>query len=92
MPKQKFGIEMPFAQRVLAVVQEIPKGTTLTYKEVAQLAGSPRAYRAVGRVMSKNFNPAIPCHRVIRSDGRLGGYNRGGIETKKCILAKEKAN
>jgi len=43
-------------------------------------AGSPRVYREVGNILNKNFNPTIPCHRVIRSDGKLGGYNRGAEE------------
>lgn len=57
-----------FAQKVRAVVAKIPRGSTMTYGEVARRAESPRAARAVGSLMSKNFNPTIPCHRVIRSD------------------------
>lgn len=75
-----------FAKRVLAVVRNIPRGKTLTYKEVAKQAGRPRAYRAVGNILKKNFNPEIPCHRVIRSDGKLGGYNRG--TRKKAVLLR----
>jgi O-6-methylguanine DNA methyltransferase len=78
-----------FSQKVLEVVSKIPKGITLTYKEVAVLAGSPKAFRAVGNVLNKNFDPAIPCHRVVRSDGRTGGYNRGS-EKKKMLLENEK--
>ena len=81
-----------FAERVRAVVAKIPKGETLTYKQVAEAAGSPNAARAVGTVMSKNFDPAIPCHRVVRSDGTPGGYNRGGSEKKQALLAQEKIN
>lgn len=44
----------------------------------------------IGMIMSQNLNPEVPCHRVIRADGKLGGYNRGGIEAKACILAREK--
>lgn len=66
-----------FREKVLAVVKEIPKGSVLTYKEVALRAGSPKAFRAVGNILNTNYNPAIPCHRVIRSDGTTGGYNRG---------------
>ena len=80
-----------FKQRVLDIVSKIPKGKTLTYGQVATLAGSPRAFRAVGMIMSKNFNPDIPCHRVIRADGEIGNYNRGGRNTKLEILRKEKA-
>lgn len=72
------------------VVAAIPEGRTLTYKEVAQMAGSPKAYRAVGNILNKNFDPAIPCHRVIRSDGAGGGYNRGS-ENKIEILEREGA-
>ena len=80
-----------FKQRVLAVVKEIPKGSTLTYKQVAQLAGCPNAARAVGMIMSKNGDPKVPCHRVIRSDGKLGGYNGGGVEKKREMLKQEGA-
>lgn len=79
-----------FKEKVLEVVAKIPKGSTLTYKEVAQKAGSPKAYRAVGSIVSKNYDPNIPCHRVIRSDGGMGGYNRG-VENKIKILKKEGA-
>lgn len=79
-----------FKQKVLAVVSKIPKGKTLTYKEVAKRAGNPRASRAVGTIMSKNYDPEIPCHRVVRSDGRPGGYNRGA-EMKIRILKAEGA-
>ena len=66
-----------FTENVREVVKKIPKGTTLTYKEVATLAGSPGAFRAVGTIMSHNFDETIPCHRVVRSDGKPGHYNRG---------------
>ena len=66
-----------FRDRVLEVVQKIPRGKVLTYREVARRAGNPRAARAVGNILNKDYNPKIPCHRVIRSDGRAGGYNRG---------------
>ncbi len=72
---------MKFKDRVYAIVSEIPRGKVLTYKEVAKRAGSPRACRAVGNILNKNYDPKIPCHRVIRSDGKVGGYNRG--ETAK---------
>lgn len=79
-----------FKSKVFAVVAKIPKGSTLTYKEVAKRAGSPRAFRAVGAVLSTNYDPKIPCHRVIGSDGKMHGYNRG-IENKREILKKEGA-
>ena len=77
-----------FRQRVFAVVAGIPRGETLTYREVARLAGRPRAARVVGQILKRNWNPAIPCHRVIRSDGTLGGYNRG-VQQKAMRLYAE---
>lgn len=77
-----------FKEKVFAVVKKIPRGSVLTYGEVARRAGKPRAARAVGAILRTNFDSKIPCHRVIRSDGRLGGYNRG-IKNKKAILRKE---
>lgn len=77
-----------FRSRVFKVVEKIPKGKTLTYMQVAEKAGNPRACRAVGSILSKNFDSKIPCHRVIRSDGKIGGYNRGA-EKKREILEKE---
>ena len=79
-----------FRERVLKAVAKIPKGKTLTYKEVARRAGSPGAYRAVGNILNKNFNPKIPCHRVIRSDGQVGRY-RNGSRKKMAILKREGA-
>ena len=81
---------LKFADVVRQVVRTIPKGETRTYKEVAAAAGNPNAARAVGMIMSHNFDSSVPCHRVIRSDGKMGGYNRGGIERKKKILAEER--
>lgn len=80
-----------FSQKVLNVVSKIPKGKTLSYKEVAQKAGSPKAYRAVGNILNKNYNPKIPCHRVIKNNGEIGGYNCG-VEKKERILKKEQKN
>lgn len=80
---------LTFAQKVYNVVKRIPKGKTLTYKEVAHKAGNPQAYRAVGNILNKNYDPAIPCHRVVRSDGKTGGYNRGA-QAKARILKQEK--
>ena len=79
-----------FTEKVYAVVRKIPKGKVLTYKQVAEKAGSPQASRAVGNVLNKNYDTGIPCHRVIKSDGTLGGYNRG-VETKEKILKAEGA-
>ncbi len=81
---------MSFKERVLGVVKKIPKGTTASYREVAEAAGRPGAYRAVGTILKGNDNPAIPCHRVIHADGSLGGYN--GMKGKKeKLLRKEGA-
>lgn len=79
-----------FSEKVYAVVKRIPKGKTLTYKQVAEKSGNPKAFRAVGNILNKNFDPSIPCHRVIRSDGKTGGYNRGALNKQK-LLQKEKA-
>lgn len=81
---------MSFSDQVKTVVKKIPKGKTLTYKQVAEKAGRPKAFRAVGNILNKNYDPQIPCHRVIRSDGKTGGYNRGA-QNKIKILKKEKA-
>lgn len=82
--------KVSFKDRVFAVVRDIPKGSVLTYKQVATKAGSPRAFRAVGNILNMNYDPAIPCHRVIRSDGKTGGYNRGRASKVK-ILREEGA-
>lgn len=80
---------MSFSESVKAVVRKIPEGSVLTYKEVAEKAGNPRAARAVARVMAANYDPTVPCHRVVRTDGGLGGYNRGGVEKKREMLETE---
>jgi O-6-methylguanine DNA methyltransferase len=79
-----------FRDRVLDTVRGIPEGRTMTYKEVAARAGSPRAFRAVGNILNGNYDPGVPCHRVVRSDGTSGGYNRGE-RRKKELLEKEGA-
>ena len=77
-----------FTARVLAVVRRIPYGRVATYGEVAALAGRPRAARAVGNIMRTCGRPDVPCHRVIASGGRLGGY--GGSEVlKRQLLVSE---
>lgn len=77
-----------FQKRVYKVVKKIPKGKILTYKEVARKIGNPKAYRAVGNVLNKNLDPLIPCHRVIKSNGKTGGYNRG-VNMKIELLKEE---
>jgi methylated-DNA-[protein]-cysteine S-methyltransferase len=78
-----------FQEIIKSVVRQIPKGTVMTYKEVAKVGGRPSAARAVANCMAANFDLTVPCHRVIRSDGKLGGYNRGGIVEKRRILKEE---
>ena len=80
-----------FSDRVKLVVKDIPTGRVMTYKEVAIAAGNPKAARAVANVMSKNFDESVPCHRVICSSGKIGGYNRGGEVIKKGLLQAEGA-
>ncbi len=83
--------ENVFVQKVRDIVKNIPKGKTMTYKEVATKAGNPKAARGVGAIMRSNYNRDIPCHRVVKSDGSLGSYNRGGTLRKKAILKQEGA-
>jgi len=79
---------MTFQDKIYAIVATIPKGKVLTYQEVARRAGKPMAYRAVGNILNKNVDPKVPCHRVIRSDGEIGGY-RDGKAAKIRILKRE---
>ena len=77
----------PFAKEVYDVVSRIPRGRTMTYAEVAAAVGRPKASRAVGNILNKNpFAPRVPCHRVIRSDGSIGGFAHG--QAKKMALLK----
>ncbi len=78
-----------FTEHVRTVVRKIPRGSVMTYREVANACGRPLAARAVANIMAKNFDPTVPCHRVIRSDGSAGGYNRGGAVVKQRLLADE---
>ena len=77
-----------FQEKVYNVVRKIPKGKVLTYKQVAVKMGNPGAARAVGNALNKNRNKDVPCHRVIRSDGKVGGYYWGTVAKAK-ILKKE---
>ncbi|PIT92467.1 MAG: cysteine methyltransferase [Candidatus Harrisonbacteria bacterium CG10_big_fil_rev_8_21_14_0_10_42_17] len=79
-----------FKENVYRVVASIPRGQILTYKQVAERAGSPRAAHAVGNILNKNPHPKskVPCHRVIRSDGSIGGYALG-TSAKRSLLKKE---
>ena len=81
-----------FEIKVWNYLKKIPKGKLRTYSQVAIAINKPFAVRAVANAIGKNpFPPKIPCHRVVRSDGGLGGYSgNGGIKTKKILLKKEK--
>ena len=80
-----------FQLKVWSYLRKIPRGSLKTYSQVAKAIGKPRAIRAVANAIGKNpYAPKIPCHRVIRSDGSLGGYSgKGGIKTKRFLLKKE---
>ena len=83
-----------FQLKVWKYLKTIPKGTFKTYKQVAIAIKRPKSARAVANACGKNpYAPKIPCHRVIRSDGGLGGYSgRGGIKTKLRLLRSEKVD
>ena len=80
-----------FQKKVWGYLKTIRKGTVKTYKQVAIAINRPKSARAVANAVGKNpFAPKIPCHRVIRSDGSLGGYSgKGGVKTKKLLLKRE---
>ena len=80
-----------FQVEVWEYLRKIPKGKVKTYKQVAIGISSPKSARAVANACAKNpYAPKVPCHRVIRSDGNLGGYSApGGVKTKKKLLKKE---
>lgn len=84
----------PFQILVWKEIANIPYGETKTYKELAIAIGKPKSARAVANACGKNpYAPTIPCHRVIRSDGKLGGYSgKGGINTKIKLLKQEGIN
>lgn len=86
------GLKMtgtPFQMKVWKALLKIPRGQTRTYTEIAEAVGSPKAVRAVGSACGKNkIAFLVPCHRVVASNGKLGGY-RWGLERKKAMLAWE---
>lgn len=82
MPRKKF------TDLVFERVKQIPGGKVSTYKLIAEAIGCPKSARAVGNALNNNHNPEIPCHRVIRSDGFIGGYNKG-LRAKRKILEDE---
>jgi len=85
-----WGLTGDFARRVLTATAAIPYGSVRSYREVAELAGSPRGSRAAGNALGSNPLPiVVPCHRVLRSSGALGGYT-GGVERKQTLLAIER--
>ena len=82
----------PFQKRVWSALTKIPYGQTRSYKEIAQAIGHPKAFRAVGNANGQNSIPLIiPCHRVIESNGRLGGFGHG-VKVKKQLLDFEKTH
>ena len=84
----------PFQRKVYEVVLRIPKGQVRTYAWVAQAIGKPKSARAVGQALKRNrWAPRIPCHRVVSSNGGLGGYSApGGIRRKRTLLLREKSH
>ena len=93
------GLDLPldvqgtaFQERVWRALRRIPAGATVTYREIARRIGAPRAVRAVAQACALNaLAVAIPCHRVVRSDGALSGY-RWGVERKRALLSREAAS
>lgn len=88
------NLRSSFKDRVLTVVKDIPRGQVMTYKKVAEVSGAGGAARAVGTIMSQNKDRKIPCHRVVKSDGTIGGYNglrtdNVGQNAKTNLLKKE---
>ena len=85
------SIGTKFQIMVWNYLKKIPRGKVKTYSQVAKCIGKPLAVRAVANAIAKNpYAPKIPCHRVIRSDGSLGGYSgKGGVKIKKLLLKKE---
>lgn len=86
-----YGKGTDFQKMVWLELLKIPRGSVITYSELAKRIGKPRAVRAVANAVGANpFAPEVPCHRVIRSDGTLGGYSGiGGVEGKKKLLQNE---
>lgn len=88
--KGKSAMLSRFEAEVLRECIKIPKGSTRTYAQIAKAIGRPNSARAVGNALAKNpFAPAIPCHRVVKSDGTPGGYSAKGGRRKKILLLKK---
>jgi methylated-DNA-[protein]-cysteine S-methyltransferase len=82
----------PFHQAAWEALRQVPSGTAVSYQELAELAGSPRAMRAAGQACARNaLAPFVPCHRVVKSGGELGHYGFGGPDAKAAMLALEGA-
>lgn len=79
-----------FKEKVRKVVRSIPKGKTMTYGLVASRAGRPGAARAVGTIMANNDDKTVPCHRVVRADGKPSGYNGINGPSREALLARER--
>lgn len=90
---RKFDAYPRFFQKVWLECSRIPRGKTASYGELARRIGCPKGARAVAQALAKNpFAPQVPCHRVIRSDGSIGGFSGpGGVKTKAKLLRKEGA-
>ena len=74
-----------FQQKIYRIAKSIPVGRVLAYQQVAEKLGNAKSARAVGNALNKNRDKSIPCHRVVRSDGRVGGYNRGLLAKIKIL-------
>jgi len=80
-----------FTERVRTIVRGIKKGSMMTYGQVAAAAGRPGAARAVGTIMSHNDDKSVPCHRVVRADGKASGYNGINGPSREVLLREEGA-
>ena len=94
MKQKKIRDFTNFQRSVFNEIKKIPKGQTISYKKLAENIGRPTAYRAVANECGKNTDPTtIPCHRVVKSNGDIGGYSlKGGINKKRDLLKLENKN
>ncbi len=82
------GIKRGFNERCYRLLRKIPQGKVTTYKEIARALGT-KAYRAVGNAMHKNpYAPHVPCHRVVRTDGAVGGFAQGNIKKSEMLMTE----
>lgn len=77
-----------FTEKVYAAVKKIKKGNIATYKEIAKSIGNPNAYRAVGNALNKNTSSAVPCHRIIKEDMSIGGFNKGNANKIRLLKSE----